>query len=241
MRLGQLARKLALRPDQIVEFLAKKNIQIVEGSNTRLEDNQVALVIEKFAPRGFDITVQELTSQGVVQPTETPEIPAEPQVEEIEVFSRVEDTVLEFPTSEEKSEVIKAPKVELSGLKVLGKIDLPEPKKKEQPKAEPQFEGEKPKSQERTRSLQSRSPKSNSRPAKNPIALQREKEELEAQRKREASKALEREKRAQHYFNKVKVVTAVKPAKRDQIQEEMDEPAPKPKTLLGRFFRWFTT
>ena len=50
MRLGQLARKLALRPDEIVEFLSAKNIQIEDNSNTKLEDDHVTLIIKKFAP-----------------------------------------------------------------------------------------------------------------------------------------------------------------------------------------------
>lgn len=246
MRLGQLARKLAIRPDQIVEFLAKKNIQIVEGSNTRLDEGHIAIVIGKFAPPGFDITAQEVTSQEVIQPAQAPEVVVAPQVEKIEMTALpAGDSFAETPVPDEKPEVIKAPKVELSGLKVLGKIDLPEPRKKEQPQTEllpKEEEGEKkPKPQERPRSLQNRNPKTNPRPAKNPIALQREREELEAQKKREAAKAIEREKRAQHYFNKVKVVTPVKTSKREQVEEEMEVPVPRPKTLLGRFFRWFTT
>jgi len=238
MRLGQLARKLALRPDQIIEFLAKKNIQIEEGSNTRLEDLYVALVVKKFAPQGFDITVQEIAPQEAIQPSETLAISP------IETDGLPNhDIPTETPESEERSEVIKAPKIELSGLRVLGKIELPEPKKKEQPITEPSLQGgeeKKSKQPERQRS-QNRNPRTNPRQVKNPVALQREREELEAQRKREAAKEIEKEKRAQHYYNKVKVVAPVKAPKREQIEEEIAEPVPQPKTLLGRFFRWFTT
>ena len=50
MRLGQLARKLALRPAEIVEFLAINHIQVDEGSNTKLEDDHVTLIMTQFAP-----------------------------------------------------------------------------------------------------------------------------------------------------------------------------------------------
>ena len=50
MRLAQLARKLVIRPTVIVEFLIEHNIQIEDGSNTRLEDDHVALIMQKFAP-----------------------------------------------------------------------------------------------------------------------------------------------------------------------------------------------
>ena len=58
MRLGQLARKLALRPADIVEFLAENNIRIADGTNVRLEKDQITLVMKKFVP-------------GWVEPSET--------------------------------------------------------------------------------------------------------------------------------------------------------------------------
>ena len=247
MRLGQLARKLALRPDQIKEFLAKKNIQIEDGSNTRLEDNYVALVVGKFAPSGFEITPQELKFEEENAEILPPMV-IEAEIENSETnIELAEEPVKETEALQEKTEVIKAPKIELSGLKVLGKIDLPELKKKEQPipiiAPQPNTEGEKEikPAQEEKRSPIRRNPKPTPRPTKNPIALQREREEMEAQKKREAAKALEKERRAQHYFSKVKVVTPVKTSKHDQTTEEVAEPIPQPKTLLGKFFRWFTT
>jgi len=244
MRLGQLARKLTVRPDQIVEFLASKNIQIENGSNTRLDDIHVALLVEKFGGEGFEMTPQELATDDFI-PEVISDVMESPESEKVEDNNgHTESPVLEAQTQQEKQEVIKAPKVELSGLKVPGKIDLPEPKKKEQlptealPKTERDIER---KPQERAKLQQNRNPKTNPRPAKNPIALQREREEMEAQKKREEAKALEKEKRAQHYFNRVKVVAPVKALKREQVAEEIPETTPEPKSLLGKFFRWFTT
>jgi hypothetical protein len=240
MRLGQLARKLSLRPNQIVEFLAKRNIQIEEGSNTRLEESHIALVVEKFAPAGFeallDEEIQQVTSPESVATTDS-------HTDKIEtIFTPVTEPVQDTLQEEAKPEVIKVPKVELSGLKVLGKIDLPEQKKKEPQPALVQNDNEKEiKPQEKTRPQRIKSTATSARPSKNPIALQREREELEVQRQREAARALEKEKKAQHYFNKVKVVAPVKTSKREQVEEEISTPDPEPKTLLGKFFRWFTT
>ena len=50
MRLGQLARKLELRPAEIIEFLATKNILIEDDANAKVDDNYVALVFRQFAP-----------------------------------------------------------------------------------------------------------------------------------------------------------------------------------------------
>ncbi|HZX74199.1 MAG TPA: hypothetical protein VFE57_07255 [Cyclobacteriaceae bacterium] len=245
MRLAQLARKLSLRPDQIIEFLAKQNIQIEDGSNTRLEDNHVELIVKKFAPAGFEITPQELRVEEMNTETLPPLIVEAPEIEkpEMKAVERAE-TAQEIETSLDKTEVIKAPKIELSGLKVLGKIDLPEPKKKELPATEPPLDNEgnaESKPQKRINQTRNRDPRTNPRPAKNPIALQREREEREAQKKREESRALEKEKRSQHYFNKVKVVAPIKTIKREQIIEEIPEATPQPKTWLGKFFKWFTT
>jgi hypothetical protein len=158
------------------------------------------------------------------------------------ILMPMENPVQNTSEEEVKPEVIKPPKVELSGLKVLGKIDLPEQKKKDLQSASVQNDNEKEITpRERTRPQRGKGGTTNARPAKNPIAVQREREELEAQRKREAAKALEKEKKAQHYFNKVKVVAPVKTSKREQVEEEISTPAPEPKTLLGKFFRWFTT
>ena len=244
MRLAQLARKLSLRPDQIIEFLAKQNIQIEDGSNTRLEDNHVELIVKKFAPAGFELT-QELRVEEMNTETLPPLVVEAPEIEKpkMEVVEHTEPTQ-ETEASQDKTEVIKAPKIELSGLKVLGKIDLPEPKKKELPATEPPLVNEgnaESKPQKRINQTRNRDPRTNPRPAKNPIALQREREEREAQKKREESRALEKEKRSQHYFNKVKVVAPIKTIKREQISEEIPEATPQPKTWLGKFFKWFTT
>ena len=50
MRLGQLARKLELRPAEIIEFLATKNILIEDDANAKVEENYVTLVFRHFAP-----------------------------------------------------------------------------------------------------------------------------------------------------------------------------------------------
>ena len=50
MRLGQLARKLELRPAEIIEFLATKNILIDDDANAKVDDSYVALVFQQFAP-----------------------------------------------------------------------------------------------------------------------------------------------------------------------------------------------
>lgn len=249
MRLGQLARKLALRPAEIVGFLAKNSIQIEEGSNTKIEDDHVSLIMTHFAPERMAEMAAELAAEK------------NPSVKDIELRPEpVKDIIIEdtrshiidvpFVDPEPVVELIKAPKVELSGLKVLGKIELPEPKKKEPQQVEsittedtvvPIEEQKKP---EPRRQFVPRKERSEQRPVKNPIALQREREAMEAEKKRRVNTEREKEKRTQNYLKKVKApsptksVSLVKEQVEVMVQEEKRTP---PKTWFGRFMRWMNT
>ena len=237
MRLGQLARKLAMKPIEIVGFLAKQNIIIEEGGNTKLEDDQVALILKKFGPEPEEPSAKP----AVIEPPPAPITP------ETEVAIEIETPANEI-TEEEKVEVIKAAKVELSGLKVLGKIELPELKKKETPPETvdptPPAEIEK----EPRQDLRKPYPQTRERPnppqRKNPIALQREREASEARKKRENEIERDKEKRTMHYLKKVNVTQPTKAMKiahdepTEVIQVSVFQP---PKTLWGRFMRWLNT
>ncbi len=184
MRLGQLARKLSLKPLEIVDFLAGQSIQIDSGNNTRLEDEHVKLVLQKYAPGELMENVEK-----AIEEEEVIEIPTIESVNEAASFDMVIPEKINSTPEEERVEVIKAPKIELSGLKVLGKIDLPEPKKKEPIVSEdgtvkePVGLGQQDSRRVIRKSVPQRSNPSQ-RPVKNPIALQREREAKEEEQKR---------------------------------------------------------
>ncbi len=235
MRLGQLARKLELRPPEIIEFLATKNIVIEDDANAKVEDNYVALVFRQFAPEMEAENNPEIDAPAANTPDEP--------IPEVNVVDENLATII--PESEplpERIEVIKAQKVELSGLKVLGKIDLPDTKKKQAEAPPENSETEQPR--EFNREKKSPDYKKTQRPPKNPIALQREREALAAQKKREEELQLKKEKRTQNYLKKVKAHQPTKAAKlhREEAEEmsaaELAEP---PKTLWGKFVKWLTT
>ena len=51
MRLGQLARQLEIKTDEIVSFLEKeKNISIKSHPNSKVEDELIPLISEYFKP-----------------------------------------------------------------------------------------------------------------------------------------------------------------------------------------------
>lgn len=247
MRLGQLARKLSLRPSQLVDFLAEKNIQTEEGSNTRLSDENTQLIVEFFAPE----------SLGEIMKPSVDETPREEQAslepETVTVEHAPEHTAIEQDLqSEEKPageqpepEVIRVQKIELSGLKVLGKIDLPEPKKKES-KPEDETSGQdQPKQKRRIEGKANPARRDrDQRTWRNPLEVQRQHEARNLEEERKAAIEREKEKRKHHYQNKVKQVKQPKrskPAKEPVIPKQSVNNRPVPKTWVGKFLRWWTT
>jgi hypothetical protein len=230
MRLGQLSRKLGVSTPEIIQFLASRQITISEDSNAKIEDIHAHWVTEKFAPH-LIASVEEVMAeekQEVAIPVETIPVIETPSTE---------------VTSEEPAlpEVIKAPKIELAGLKVLGKIEIPEKKKKTDGSEEgsPEEKERKPRS-ERPRSA---SREYQERPSKNPVALQREREQREAERLRKEKLAEEKEKKTNYYLNRVKPATPAKKMKKiEEAIEVVETPVEKmPTTLWGKFMRWLNT
>lgn len=236
MRLGQLARKLTLRQSDIIDFLAQRDIRIDESSNTRLEDDHVILIMKHYAP-----AQEEEVREALAIETAEPEQPMEK--EEISEIAPVENSVEDESTN--LPDVIRVPKIELSGLKVVGKIELPEPKKKEpepttpEPTTATDAEPEKKNVVDR-KAVRHKKPRRDHRQGANPIAQQREREAREAAEKRRFEAEREKEKRKQHYHNKVKSVRQPKSVKPTRT---VQPPQPRviekqPATLLGRFWRW---
>lgn len=249
MRLGQLARKLALRQTEIVDFLASKNIQIDDGSNTRLNDEHVTLVMTHFAPdtinalkvesfhdeKSDDTFTDTITEKITPQQNENPEVLlAEAPTTELEIEKQNETK-----SPEGQVEIIRAPKVELPGLKVIGKIEIPESKKKDTPVKEEASSVEKndsakavAKSQSQEKRTPQRIKEREDRPRRNPIAIQREREAMEAEQKRREEAAREKERRTQNYLKKIKTSQPVKPARliNEQVVEMSAEMNNVPKT-----------
>lgn len=226
MRIGQLARKISVPPSDIVAYLTSRQIELESGINTRLTPELVQDVVTRFAP-------QLLTE--LVAAAEEEEQPApEPVVQEADtVVEEVLHTAIPPIAVDEPAEVIRAPKVELQGLKVLGKIDLPEPKKKAAPTEEELPKEQPSRPQQRRRE---------ERPWKNPLEQKRKQEQREAKRKRQEEAEKEKERRTLHYQKKVKSVPT-KPVRKTEetVVEELLDTAPPPKTIIGKFLRWLRT
>ncbi len=201
MRLAQLARKIGVKPSEIATFLANKNLPIEESSNTKVSDDQVEEVLMHYAPGHLPSAKYD---EPGIEPEEMVESTSAQQSIEID------DVVLDEPDKAEGvitkdndtsiKEVIKPVLVELPGLKVVGKIDLPEPKKKEMERPEENraaIEGGLPAREKNERPKGSRdvNRENERRPKKNVIALQREREAREALRRKEQKKEIDKEKK----------------------------------------------
>ena len=129
MRLAQLARKVGKNQSEVIKFLADNSIFLEDHSNAKVENTDVAKVMNHFAPAMLaPIKEPERQSQALAQEPEIilPEVINELAISDQEVVEVSPDAT----AIEKQTEVIKAPKIALQGLKVIGKIDLPEVKKK---------------------------------------------------------------------------------------------------------------
>jgi hypothetical protein len=159
---------------------------------------------------------------------------------------------------DELPDVIKAPKMELKGLTVLGKIELPGAKKKETPveetpapepaATEPEPSAEPPRTAAippvRRKNNYRENNKTSERPRKNPVALKREREAREAEERRKEESTRQKEKRTQYYQNRVKPSVPTKAARMidEPLYHSSETPVrDQPKSIWGKFLRWLTT
>jgi hypothetical protein len=235
MRIGQLARRLGVPPSDILGFLATQNIETETGTNSRIGDDLVARVVGHFAPEKLS---EILAAPPVEEPIEQTPIVEVTETEVTEVIEEtpthaVEETVGEADaTPEEPVEVIRVSKVELQGLKVLGKIDLPEPKKKAEPAADQQPKKE----------FEKRNDRRNQREWKNPLEVKRQQEARAKEKKKQEEADRLKEQRTNNYYKKVKSVPT-KSARRIEEQTVVEDIEVKeaPKGLIGKFLRWLRT
>lgn len=268
MRLGQLARHLETTPKEIVAYFASKGVDINSHPNSKLSEDQEKEVSEAF---GFGISEVEIIEEATHNEVVTkPEIVAsEPEVaaiastdfpessseteEEINDSEEIQKPIVlsEAESEHSEPEIIKAPKIALPGLKVVGKIDLPEPKKPE-PKKETESAEEKeaettdgPKVIRHHRRNGRKRLTEEEREARR-LKNKRAKEKRlkrEAEKRKQLEEMQVKELKTQHYQQKITKPTPApkKTKKKAATQTELKDTRPKPKTILGKFWRWLNT
>jgi hypothetical protein len=253
MRLGQLARKLEVNPGRLMEVLKDLSIETDRGLNTQLDDQKVKKIekklVEEPEPDNDQIGVED-PSTDEVPATENETITQ--KVEQHNSESDVKEKVDADPEIQEVSkpevELIKAPKVQLPGLKVVGKIDLPEIEKKE-PKEE---KGNETNDSVKKPVIKVRKPwdkgKRPQRKQHQSYQEKRNRDERTKRREKEIQQLELKKKKEQYYKESVqtKVQTSLKPKtlkKKEQEGSDLGPPTPKsePKSLLGKFWLWLNT
>lgn len=146
MRLGQLSRKLQVKTAEIIDFLQSEyDVVINNHPNSKVPEELLALLENRFKKEIVLESAAELENAIMeehevvldVPKTETPndfEIQESP-LEELEKVVIIENSPnYNNDIVEDEAElniidgVIKAPKIEFAGVKVVGKIELPEKK-----------------------------------------------------------------------------------------------------------------
>lgn len=161
MRLSQVARKLNIGKNTIIEFLDSQGFKIEDNPNFKINGEQLDLLSKEFADSELDkeearsLSIGGKHSENVIIDTQSDVLPSENEEEEEilikgnqfeqhteSVFSEGPKTADKTPETEYTSE-----KPKLQGIKVVGKIDLEKKKtaaKKEKVEVEEKVVEEKP-------------------------------------------------------------------------------------------------
>ena len=236
MRLGQLARHISVSPSEILDFLQSQGFTCEGGTNARLSEDQIRTVLQKFSPERIGEVVSLVAEQDKPETVET--IGITQGESKLDAGPSPVAETLEAP---ESAETIRAPKIELQGLKVIGKIELPEPRKKQVDRApEPPLGHE-----EKSKPYKGREQRPQ-RTWTNPLEKQRMREAREAEERKRKLAEQRKEVRTAAYLSRQEKIkansrTRLKPNSKivDEIREVRVK-KPKPTSFFGRLWYWLT-
>jgi len=325
MRLGQLARKLDIKPTQIVSFLKKEHsITVDESLNSKIEDTILDLVMANFKipeplqpveravkKSTVEEKIEESNTENIEEKVEDINIDVEKVIESVteevaaeifeeeaieeaievaideivsdelettkEVVNIIKDTdsltnekLIAYDEDGEAIEltvvdgVIKAPKKELEGFKVIGKIDLPQKAKPisfiitkndestditetiEQIRVDlAKRKKEQYLARVEKRKLKSKSNKSNSRRSTLSELDNKEKENKLAKEKQIQFSKEKKAKQKKHYQQNTKIKQNTTKKKKIKTNngnlENMKVYDKEPTTRWGKIWKWFNT
>lgn len=147
------------------------------------------------------------------------------------------------------TEIIKMPKVELSGLKVVGKIELPKKEKaaqektsakKEEPAPEVRYYKPERKKKPKKQRVPLTEEQKEARRAKQKKDRERKKQQIEKRKKERVEQQI-KEKKKQHYQQKTKGLETSIKSKARASSKPRKQANPQPKTAWGKFWKWLNT
>jgi hypothetical protein len=245
--------------DEQTEALVAKHFGISPEMSTEEQDDQGEETSEEIEQNTLESDVvdkekfEDVPSKDLEDPLSIAKDQQPHKKDEVAIET---DQLLELLESEDtpvdldKITLIKAPKKELDGLKVVGKIDLPEPKLKIEEETDQSETGSDDYSSDKhkEKSRQRRRLVTDEELEERRLKAKRKKEENEA-RQEERRKAREKKKRKAireaHYKKKMQQIKSSQPkiTKTETQPEsfEEEEARPEPKTIFGKFWRWMNT
>ena len=249
MRLFQLARKLEVAPESIISLLADHDIAIENKSNIKLEEEQIAIVLNHFEKADVFGEQEKLQKEGDLElepmmdePPIDEEIllPAEPSLNDQPSIAATEGSVDDAGEKEKEIEVIRVKKIKLSGPKVVGKIDLPEPVKKEKTSKEQDSEPSQKRGHSRGRN-RDRWSRGNKR--KETLEQKRQREAREKEKSKKQQEKLKKEQRKKFYVENIQATPVLHPPKKRVKRTEQSLPpgkkqVAKHKNPFRRLWSW---
>jgi hypothetical protein len=287
MRLGQLSRKINTKTSDIVDYLKSAHqLDLSNHPNSKVPDEYMLFIEKHFQTNDLTTSALVEINQGntstSAQENEESVVDATSNIEEsnrnVSPIELLKDEATAhgelFDTSENEVDlnivdgVIKAPKLEVPGIKIVGKIDLPEPKIEvtdeaieadvETPDSSVSIQDTtnmeinetiipSTPSNEKTKSRsRNRKPKSSQKPAVPKLTPEEERRiklkeaQKQQQEQRKNTKALRRERYLQETKAKQKQATAKK-LKKQRLEKEArqnNQSKVKPTSLWGKFIYW---
>lgn len=244
MRLAQLARQLGITQSDITSALAKHGFEEKTHGNSKLEPEEIEALYKHFNYQAETKEQKEPDTSPEVNTTNTSEStsPSIDSEEEPKPNDRLEESKeIEIDREiSEPTEIIRAKKVKLEGIKVVGKIDLPEPKEKETKEEKPV--DERP---QRVRSRKSNYKKDNKNRGRRKLSYEEKlkKEAKRIEREKEARKRKIKDKKKKHYFEQVQpkskpVKAKKKTKKKHTVNTFQKKDKPQYKNPIRKFWAW---
>jgi hypothetical protein len=267
MRLGQLSRKLNIPIPELVSIVANEfDVTIGEHPNIKLDDSHVEIISKKFDKSKTFTEIEEL-KEGKAEIVPANDIDDLVEETSHESSNDKKDNVKEDATAEEDKkeiETIRAKAAKLEGLKVVDKIDLPEPPPPEMveidgvmyDKAElkkQRIAERKEKDANRKKEAAKRAAENKTRVKKKPVkkeltfAQKRIIEDKKEADKKKTEDKFKRKRQRKHYDTKHKVAAPTKNKKKKkaevivETQEVVIDNTPAPKTMFGKLWRWLNS
>ncbi len=224
---------------EIAALLNKKGIEVEDNPNTRLSEDAL-LIVQKRAEEkeaSLDAENEDWSVKKAKKKEEPQEVKSmkelldEKEVEESKIPEDVEHIEPEVP--------------EISGPKVVDKIELPDYIEKEKELREKRKEERRQKAEERKKLKEEREAKRRKRKEKNYLS-EEEREKREQKRRERARKRREeklKEQRRQNYLNRVELKPPTpkkdKKAKVERtVEEQTNTPDKSSQSIFVRLFRW---